>query len=297
MKIDTKVFIISNFVFFIIFKLFGDFLYSSFLNQLILFSLPIIWPGLAHGSLDVLTAKRIKLIFSKFSYINFIVIYLTIPFVFFIFWIKMPKVFFILFLFLSLFHFGYSDRISHFKYLNFLEVLIRGFIIIIFPLKFHFEETKILFSYFLIDENFSLHLLNYFDFFIYPLILLFLIYTYFCFKHTEYKLIFIELLILMFCFFYFKPLASFLIYFCFLHSIRHLNDEMNLMKINLKQLIYRTIPMTLIPLILIIAFVSVFYFTDLLKYNDSVKYLVIALSSLTISHIILINFLKNDHSS
>ena len=82
---------------------------------------------------------------------------------------------------------------------------------------------------------------------------------------------------LMFCFFYFKPLTSFLIYFLFfLHSIRHLNDEMNLMKIDFKQLILRTIPMTLIPLILIISFVTIFYFTDFLKYNDSVKYLVIA---------------------
>ena len=136
MKIDTKVFLISIIVF-SCFKLFGDFLYSSFLNQLIIFALPIIWPGLAHGSLDVLTAKD-KLIFSKFSYIYFIIIYLTIPVVFFIFWIKKPKVFFILFLFLSLFHFGYSDRISNSRYLNFLEVLIRGSIIIIFPLKISF---------------------------------------------------------------------------------------------------------------------------------------------------------------
>ena len=296
MKIDTKVFLISIIFFFLIFKLYGDFLYSNFLNQLIIFALPIIWPGLAHGSLDVLTAKRIKLIFSKFSYINFIIIYLTIPLVFFIFWIKIPKVFFILFLFLSLFHFGYSDRISNSRYLKFLEVLIRGSIIIIFPLKFHFEETKNLFSYFFIDENFSLLLLYYFDTLVYPIIFLFLIYNFFFFKHKKYKLICFEFLMLMFCFFYFKPLTSFLIYFCFLHSIRHLNDEMNLMKIDFNQLIFRTIPMTLIPLILIICFITIFYFTDFLKYNDSVKYLVIAFSSLTISHIILINFLKNDQS-
>ena len=50
---------------------------------------------------------------------------------------------------------------------------------------------------------------------------------------------------------------------------------MNLMKIDFKQLIFRTIPMTLIPLILIISFVTIFYFTEFLKYNDSVKYLVI----------------------
>ena len=63
MKIDTKVFLISIIIFFPIFKLFGDFLYSSFLNQLIIFALPIIWPGLAHGSLDVLTAKKNKAYF------------------------------------------------------------------------------------------------------------------------------------------------------------------------------------------------------------------------------------------
>ena len=40
--------------------------------------------------------------------------------------------------------------------------------------------------------------------------------------------ILIEFLLIGFCFIYFQPIISFLIYFCFLHSIRHLNEEKNI---------------------------------------------------------------------
>ena len=36
-----------------------------------------------------------------------------------------------------------------------------------------------------------------------------------------------EFILLFFCFWFFEPLLSFFIYFCFLHSTRHLLDEKN----------------------------------------------------------------------
>ena len=60
-SIDLKIFILSIF-FLIIVNLFENFIYSNLLNQLIIFSIPLIWPGLAHGSLDIYTAKRFNLI-------------------------------------------------------------------------------------------------------------------------------------------------------------------------------------------------------------------------------------------
>ena len=64
---DTKFFFIVNFLFFILVLSFGEKIYSNFLNQLFIFLIPIIWPGIAHGSLDILTAKRKKLIPNSFT--------------------------------------------------------------------------------------------------------------------------------------------------------------------------------------------------------------------------------------
>ena len=61
-SIDLKIFILSIFFFLIIINLFENFIYSNLLNQLIIFSIPLIWPGLAHGSIDIYTAKRFNLI-------------------------------------------------------------------------------------------------------------------------------------------------------------------------------------------------------------------------------------------
>ena len=58
---DTKIFFFVNLFFLIIIFLYGEIIYSNFLNQLYIFLIPLIWPGLAHGSLDILTAKRKKL--------------------------------------------------------------------------------------------------------------------------------------------------------------------------------------------------------------------------------------------
>ena len=58
------------FTFFLLFMIivtsfFDSFFYKNFENQFIFFLLPLIWPGFAHGSLDILIAKRIGLIKKK----------------------------------------------------------------------------------------------------------------------------------------------------------------------------------------------------------------------------------------
>ena len=63
--LELKIFVFSVFFFFIFVNFFENFIYLNLYNQLIIFSIPLIWPGLAHGSLDILTAKRFNLIKSK----------------------------------------------------------------------------------------------------------------------------------------------------------------------------------------------------------------------------------------
>ena len=81
---DTKFFLLVNLFFFIFILFFGEKIYSNILNQLFIFFIPIIWPGIAHGSLDILTATRKKLIIDSFTKFIFLIIYLIIPLVFFL---------------------------------------------------------------------------------------------------------------------------------------------------------------------------------------------------------------------
>ena len=288
--LELKIFVFSVFFFFIFVNVFENFIYLHFYNQLIIFSIPLIWPGLAHGSLDILTAKRFNLIKSKKTFFFFIIIYICIPISFFFFWLKFPDVFFVLFLILSGLHFGISDRESKLFIQKKLEVLLRALIIIFLPVKFYIDEIKEIFTFFFVSENLISLLFNWSDFFFYFTILIFLFFLInFMLKKTSVNLI-IEFTLLLFCFIYFKPLVSFFIYFCFLHSMRHLLYEKYKLNLSFKNLFIKTLPMTILSCLFIIFLILTVTQINIFKLN----HIIVALSSLTISHIFLINFLKND---
>ena len=288
--IDLKIFLLSIIFFSIFVNLFESFVYSNFYNQIIIFSIPLIWPGLAHGSLDIFTAKRFNLIKSNRSLIFFLTIYISIPIFFFYFWLKFPNLFFIFFLILSGLHFGISDRESKSFLIRKMEVLLRAIIIIILPVRFYTEEIKEIFLFFFVSDNFIITFYYQSEFFLYfaIFIVIFFIIS-FLLKKISKNLI-IEIILLIFCFTYFKPLISFFIYFCFLHSIKHLLHEKLKLNLSFKKLFLKTLPMTVLSCLFIIFLILTVNQNNILD----VSHIVIAISSLTISHIFLINFLKKD---
>ena len=288
--LELKIFVFSVFFFFIFVNLFENLIYLNLYNQLIIFSIPLIWPGLAHGSLDILTAKRFNLIKSKKTFFFFMIIYICIPISFFFFWLKFPDVFFVLFLILSGLHFGISDRESKLFIQKKLEVLLRALIIIFLPIKFYIDEIKEIFMFFFVSENLISLLFHWSDFFLYFTIVIFLFFLInFVYKKISVNLI-IEFILLLFCFIYFKPLVSFFIYFCFLHSTKHLLHEKNKLNLSFKNLFIKTLPITVFSCLFIIFLILTVTQINIFNLN----YIIVALSSLTISHIFLINFLKND---
>ncbi len=290
--IETKFFITFIILMVPVVFLYDDHLSGNYLNQILLFSLPLLWPGLAHGSLDLLVAKKNHLIKNKFQTFLFLFIYISIPLIFFYLWIMFPNILFKIFLLLSILHFGISDSITSNKI---IETLIRGFLVIILPFKFHLEKTIEIFSFFYIEENELLNLSKYFN---YLYIILILLITFFLiqnykkiFSHNKFLIFIIEMICLFFCFWFFEPLISFFIYFCFLHSTRHLIDEKRNLELNKKNLFIKTLPMTVLT---IIFFTSLFFYFNDNPNNLNISILVIGLSSLTIPHILLINFTKKD---
>ena len=286
---EQKIFLIAILVSVVILSFFGEIFYD-FKNQILLFLIPIIWPGIAHGSLDLEIAIS-RGIVKKFSHkVFFFITYLTIIILFFFLWIKFPNIIFLIFLLLSSIHFGISDRLSKIKYTKTIEILIRATVVVVLPLKFHSQITSEIFFFLgLNDETLiTIQFLN--EFFFYFLIFIF--FLWFTLKSESSKLkssILIEFCLIGFCFIYFEPIISFLIYFCFLHSIRHLNDEKKYLNLSYKNLFKKTLPFTIIPI-----FILLIYFLSIdISDNIHVYYTLIGLSSLTIPHVILINFIKN----
>ena len=289
---DTKFFLLVNLFFFILILFFGEKIYSNILNQLFIFFIPIIWPGIAHGSLDILTATRKKLIIDSFTKFIFLILYLMIPLVFFFIWQIYPNYVFTVFLILSLMHFGLSDKLKSKNLMVANEILLRSFIIISVPLVLHNEQTLEIFYFLNISEDYGFFLTEVFQYLVYTIIPLLILYTSNSLIKKEYGHL-IDIITLLFCFFYFEPLLSFLIYFCFLHSVRHLVNEKKLLKLTNKKLLLNTIPMTLIVLSLLVFLIFIYFYIP-----NSIKALfinnvIISLFCLTISHVLLINFIKD----
>ena len=289
-SIELKIFILSIIFFLIIVNLFENFIYSNLFNQLIIFSIPLIWPGLAHGSLDIYTAKRFNLIKTNKTLYLFLVIYISIPILFFYFWLIFPDLFFVVFLILSGLHFGISDRESKFPFQKKLEILLRSLIIIILPIRFYIEEIREIFKFFFVSDNLISLLFYWSDFLFYIAILIFFFFLINFSLKKIYLNLLVEIILIFFCFIYLKTLVSFFIYFCFLHSTRHLVYEKLKLNLSFNKLFIKTLPMTTLSCLFVFFLILIVIQNNILD----LKYVVIALSSLTISHIFLINFLKND---
>ena len=289
---DTKFFLLVNLFFFILILFFGEKIYSNILNQLFIFFIPIIWPGIAHGSLDILTATRKKLIIDSFTKFIFLILYLMIPLVFFFIWQIYPNYVFTVFLILSLMHFGISDKLKSKNLMVANEILLRSFIIISLPIVLHNEQTLEIFYFLNISEDYGFFLTEVFQYLVYTIIPLLILYTSNSLIKKEYGHL-IDIITLLFCFFYFEPLLSFLIYFCFLHSVRHLVNEKKLLKLTNKKLLLNTIPMTLIVLSLLVFLISLYFYIPNSMKTLFINNVIISLFCLTISHVILINFIKD----
>ena len=90
-QLDTKLFLFSIFLMIPITLFFEELFSGNYLNQVLLFSLPILWPGLAHGSLDLDIAKHKGIINNNFEMLLFLLIYISVPIIFFFFMDKLSS--------------------------------------------------------------------------------------------------------------------------------------------------------------------------------------------------------------
>ena len=255
--------------------------------------------GISHGALDNQKGKRLIQLYNIKNSYSFYSIYLIISLSVIAFWLFFPTISLIIFLMVASYHFGKEDiefLIKNKNVSNLILYFLKGSLIIIAPLMFHFTETINIFKLLLIqNENFFLFLefIEFYQILFFALLTSLLANAYYFINNFKIIniLIFFDFLSILVLNYFLSPLIAFTIYFCFLHSFRHSITLINeIDKNNFKNGVYIFVKKA-IPLTLLTAFfygVSLYFLSNYYQLSDAIlKVIFIGLASLTFPHILL----------
>tara|TARA_B100001057_G_scaffold158412_1_gene158983 strand:+ start:93 stop:1028 length:936 start_codon:yes stop_codon:yes gene_type:complete len=260
--------------------------------------------GVSHGSLDNIKGRKILNILKFENIIIFYLTYILIAIIVIILWNLFPTFSLIIFLVVASYHFGKEDTqflINENSYLNQFLFFLKGTLIILSPLYFHFYETVTIFKLLLIEnETFykNMGVIETSKILQFGIILSTLSSVFLFIKDFEIKklTIFFDYFSILILNYYFTPLLAFTMYFCFLHSIRHsitlifeLNE--NDLKSGFKDFVKKATPLTFLTAIFCI--ISIYLLNYSYDLDSSIlKVVFIGLASLTFPHILLEYFLE-----
>ena len=220
-----------SFIFFLFCNIFSIviFKFSNLNISTLICLLLILIIGVSHGALDHLKGKKLLTILNIEKTYIFYLSYILIALSVILIWTILPAITLIIFLAVASFHFGKEDTqflISKSSNLITILFFFRGFLVIIAPLYFNFDETVSIFKMLLIDNEQFYSGLSFIENYkiieiaigISTLSTIILFLTEFSFKKFAILLDSFSIIILNY---YLSPLVAFTIYFCFLHSVRH----------------------------------------------------------------------------
>jgi len=255
--------------------------------------------GVSHGSLDNFKGKKLFQTFGINNIFVFYFSYILISLIVIILWIIVPSISLIIFLIIASHHFGKEDTqflIIENSYQNHLLFFLKGSLIVFTPMYFHFDETISIFKFLLIDNETFYEFLNMIEtnaILLYCIILSTLSNLILFAKNFDLKkfTIFLDYFSILIINYYFSPLVAFTLYFCFLHSIRHIisliseldnHDLVNGLKIFTK----KALPLTILTATF--CFFGLYLLNNTYNFDSSIlKVIFIGLASLTFPHILL----------
>jgi Brp/Blh family beta-carotene 15,15'-monooxygenase len=249
-------------------------------TQLILLLTTVTIIGIPHGYFDFLIAKKL---FNKHEnwLVKFIFVYTSLSLVYLLVWFISPALALIIFLIMSIYHFGVEES-EDIKDNNILLVLYLGSVPIVVPILFHTAEVYYFFDI-LLNQTISYQ--NDFDFikYVYCVGLIGLL-----FLKVKKLLPLYGLLLINFIFL--PPLLSFILYFCFHHSIRHYLHAMgdsNIFssQVNVTKFATIFLALTVVFTMTVLGYMS--EFSNLTYEKIIVKYIFITLACLTLPHLLL----------
>ena len=271
----------------------------NFFNELIIsfFCLFLILSiGISHGALDNYKANKLLSIYKIKNKSIFFIIYIVISATIILIWNLYSSYTLIAFLIVASYHFGREDTSFLYKEHSNIDqalYLIKGSLIIFAPLFFHFDETLKIFETLMLSNNFIIFLQDEHWLINVSLFLSILGYFYFIFRNKlqDFEILLLDMLSIIILNFVFSPLIAFTLYFCFLHSIRHIisiSHELNkndFLK-GVKVFIRKALPLTIITAILYLF--ATLFLSKFFSLNDVIiKVIFIGLASLTFPHILL----------
>ena len=184
--------------------------------------------GVSHGALDHIRGKRILEPFLNKKWpIVFFPGYILLGLVVIISWIQFPPITLFLFLIVAGYHFGEED-LSFFKdgngFIFSIISFLKGFLIISLSFHYNFETTSLFFKYLMLPQNEYEFLIPYKSTLFSLNLLCLVVGLIYLFKENinQLVLILLEILLITISFIYLPLILAFSLYFCFLHSSKHI---------------------------------------------------------------------------
>jgi len=255
--------------------------------------------GISHGALDNQKGKKLAQLYNIKNSYFFYLVYTVIGIGIITFWFYFAATSLIIFLIVASYHFGKEDTeflIKNKNGSNLILYFLKGSLIVIAPLMFHFNETINIFKLLLIQNEKFFLFLNFIEsnqILSFALLTSLLVNAYYFINNFKIIniLIFFDFLSILVLNYFASPLIAFTIYFCFLHSFRHsisLIDELdkNDFKNGAYIFIKKALPLTLLTAFFFI--ISLYFLSNYYQLSDAIlKIIFIGLASLTFPHILL----------
>ena len=243
----------------------------------------IFFLGVPHGALDPVFAQKILHVDNWKSWFKFIVAYLVLMVGVVGIWWKFPLFFISIFLILSILHFS---RDLNFATAKVIRILYGGSMIVL-PALLHFNEMKQLFSL-LLNDNIALEIINFLHIIAWPWLLAIIISIFY--ESVKNLSVSIEILALTLLTIFAQPLIGFTVYFCAMHSVRHILRTQAYASIRFNRLVLISLaPMMGVSLLLVLGW---FYLPDVPDYQRIIQFVFVTLAALTIPHMLLIDRAK-----
>ena len=293
-------FLFSNIFSIIIFKL-NNFNISPFICLLLILTI-----GVSHGSLDHVKGKKLFNILNINNIAIFYFLYILVAILVIIIWVITPFISLIIFLLVASYHFGKEDTqflINENSYFNQLLFFLKGLLIVIAPMFFHFNETIAIFKFLLVDNEIFYSTLEFIEVNkVLPIAIILSSLSSICLFLRKFEIkkftIFLDYFSILVLNYYLTPLVAFTVYFCFLHSIRHsitliYEIDKNDFKNGLKVFGWKALPLTVLTAIFCL--IGLYLLNNNYDFNSSIlKIIFIGLASLTFPHILLEYFLEKN---
>ena len=293
-------FLFSNIFSLIIFK-FNNFNISPLICLLLILTI-----GVSHGSLDHVKGKKLFNILNINNIAIFYFLYILVAILVIIIWVITPFISLIIFLLVASYHFGKEDTqflINENSYFNQLLFFLKGLLIVIAPMFFHFNETIAIFKFLLVDNEIFYSTLEFIEVNkILPIAIILSSLSSICLFLRKFEIkkfiIFLDYFSILVLNYYLTPLVAFTVYFCFLHSIRHsitliYEIDKNDFKNGLKVFGWKALPLTVLTAIFCL--IGLYLLNNNYDFNSSIlKIIFIGLASLTFPHILLEYFLEKN---